>query len=140
MYQTIDLGRCAHLPDDDFVAAFESLTLEPGRFGHPDHVRLAHIYLQRLGLLQTLARYGEGLRALAAHNGAPGRYHETVTWGLVILVHERMAERPGIPEEWPTFAARNPDLLRWRDGAFFEYYGPEILESEVARRIFVLPR
>jgi hypothetical protein len=32
------------------------------------------------------------------------------------------------------------DLGRCRDGAFFDYYAPEILESEVARRTFVLPR
>jgi len=139
VYHAIDLGRCRDLTDDEFVAAFESLTLEAERFRHPDHVRLAYVYLRQADLLETLRRCADGLRRFAAHHGAAERYHETVTWALVVLIHERLAFESD-PVDLPTFAARNPDLVRWRDGAFFDYYAPEILESEVARRTFVLPR
>lgn len=138
MYQTIDLGRCHDLTDDAFVAAFESRTLEAGRFGHVDHVRLAFLYLNRGGLLETLRRYREALKGFAEHHGAPDKYHETVTVALVLLIHERMAGRSG-SIDWPTFASENPNLLRWRDGAFFDYYPPDVLESETARCTFVLP-
>ena len=62
-----------------------------------------------------------------------------MTWALVILIHQRMALSPDTTD-WPSFAARHPDLLRWKGGAFFEYYGPDILESPLARKTFVLPR
>jgi hypothetical protein len=139
MYHTIDLGRAADLTDDELVRSFEALTLDPQRFAHVDHVRLAFVYLREHGLLETLRRYSDGLKRFATHLGAPDKYHETVTWALIVLVHERMASGRSGAAEWPSFAAENPDLLRWRDGVFFERYGPEILESELARRTFVLP-
>ena len=138
MYHTMDLGRCRDISDDDFIAAFEALTLKAELFRHADHVRLAFVYLQRLDLLDTLRRYADGLRRFAAHHGASDRYHETVTWALVILIHERMASYAG-PLQWPVFAADHSDFLRWKDGVLFDYYGPEILESDLARRTFLLP-
>lgn len=140
MYHTLDLdlGESRHLTDDELVGGFEACTLPPDLFAHSDHVRLAFIYLGRYGLLETIRCYREGLRRFAAHHGAAGRYHETVTWALVILIHQRMAEHRAVVD-WPTFAAANPDLTRFRDGAFFDYYGTEVLECETARRTFVLP-
>jgi hypothetical protein len=140
MYQLpeLDLGQSQHLSDHELVEAFEACTLPPDRFAHADHVHLAFIYLGRYGLLETIRRYREGLQRFATHHGAAGRYHETVTWALVILIQQRMAEdRAGV--DWPAFASANPDLMRFRDGAFFDYYGPEVLECETARRTFVLP-
>ena len=46
---------------------------------------------------ETLRRYPPGLRELAVRRGAPERYHETVTWGLIVLIHERMASAPEPP-------------------------------------------
>lgn len=127
----------ASLTDDAFVASFENLTLPDDAFRHADHVRLAWIYLSRMPLLDAIRVYRDGLRRFAAANGAPERYHETVTWAFIILIHERMFRGP--TPSWPEFAAANADLLRWRDGALFARYGPGILESDVAREIFVLP-
>lgn len=139
MYQEIDFGRCADMADEELLRAFETLALEPAHFGHADHVRVAFSMLREHGLLETLRRYSDGLRRFTARHGVAGKYHETVTWGLVLLIHERLAlADPDV--DWRTFAEANPDLLRFRDGAFFDYYGPEILTSEVARRTFVLPR
>lgn len=139
MYHKIDPGRCADMADEELLRAFETLALEPDHFGHADHVRVAFAMLREHGLLETLRRYSDGLRRFTARHGATDKYHETVTWGLVVLIHERLAlADPDV--DWRTFAEANPDLLRFRDGAFFDYYGPEILTSKVARRTFVLPR
>jgi len=126
------------MSDDELIRDFEALRLAPGQFGHRAHVRLAFAYLQRYDLLEALRRCRDGLRRFARAAGAPDKYHETVTFGLVILIHERMARAPG-PQDWDGFAAANPDLLAWPDGALFDYYPPEILDSELARRTFVLP-
>ena len=127
------------MSDDQLVAAFEELTVEPRTFHHAEHVRLAFVYLRRHGLFETLVRYTNGLRRLVEHLGAPDKYNETVTCGLVVLIHERMAERSSA-DDWHAFAAANPDLLVWKGGAFFDYYDEDVLASDSARRMFVLPR
>lgn len=125
------------MSDDAFVSAFERCTLAEEGFRHPDHVRLAWIYLMRMDLLEAIRTYSQGLKRFATTHGAPQKYHETVTWAFMLLINERLqAEEEG---DWPAFAARNPDLLVFRDGAFFDYYPPEVLQSEVARKTFVLP-
>ena len=75
------------------------------------------------------------LRALAQRQVSQLPFHPSDR--LLVLIHERMALAPG--QTWPAFAAANPDLLEWRDGAFFRYYGEEVLESDLARDVFVLP-
>jgi hypothetical protein len=41
--------------------------------------------------------------------------------------------------DWEEFAARNPDLLEWKDGILGRYYRQETLKSELARSIFLFP-
>jgi hypothetical protein len=125
--------------DPELVAQFEALTLDPGGFGHADHVRLAWIYVRRHGLLEAIRRYRDGLMRFSEHHGDAGRYHETVTWAMVVLVHERIAVAPAV-DDFGAFATANRDLMRWRGGAFFDYYAEDVLDSEHARRTFVLPR
>ena len=70
--------------------------------------------------------------------GKPGLYHETITWAYVLLVHERRAATGA--EDWPAFAARNPDLLAWKPSVLeARYYREETLWSDRARETFVLP-
>ena len=126
------------MTDDHLLRDFESLALQPGTFGHPEHVRVAFAYLRRHGLWDALGRVRDGLRAFATAAGAPEKYHETVTCALVFLIHERMADGPDLTR-WDDFAAANPDLLEWKDGPFFARYPGEVMASPVARRTFVLP-
>jgi hypothetical protein len=127
------------MTDDDFVRGFEECTLPNSAFHHRDHVRLAWIYLRRHPALDALARFTAGLQRFAAFNGHPGLYHETITWAFLFLIHERLADG-GEGETWEAFAARNPDLLIWKPSVLDQYYDPETLQSERARRLFVLPR
>jgi hypothetical protein len=131
------------MTDDDFVRSFEDCTLPNSAFHHRDHVRLAWIYLRREPALDALARFTASLRRFATFHGHPGLYHETITWAFLFLIHERIADTGEGADErdtWEEFAARNPDLLTWKPSVLDSYYDPETLESERARRLFVLPR
>ena len=127
------------LSDDALIAAFEGEGFDAGSFRHPQHVRVAWALLQRLPTIEVLERFAAGLRRIAAAAGKPGLYHETITWGFVLLVNERRAAATG-EGDWRAFAGRNPDLLAWRPCVLEErYYRPETLWSERARQVFVLP-
>jgi hypothetical protein len=126
------------MDDEELLARFEAASLPEDGFRHRDHVRLVWLYLHRLPVPEVLARVSAGLTALARARGKPGRYHETVTWAYVFLVHERIA-RGGRGASWAEFAAANPDLLDWNDGVLATYYREETLRSDLAREVFVLP-
>jgi hypothetical protein len=123
---------------DRFIEAFEAATLPAGAFHHRDHVRLTWLYLDRHPPAEVLARLGEGLRRFASANGVPNLYHETITWAYVLLIGERRAQGPA-GESWEEFAGRNPDLLDWSDPVLGRYYTKELLASDLARKVFLLP-
>ena len=125
------------LGDRDFLDAFESGTLPEGAFHHRDHVRLAWLYLQRLPPAAALARFSDGLRRFASSVGKSGLYHETITWAYLLLIRERMERAPG--RSWAEFARSNPDPLTWKPSILEAYYRRETLESDLARKVFLLP-
>jgi hypothetical protein len=118
---------------------FEAGTLDPAGFHHRDHVELAWAHLKRYPLPTALQRLCDGLRRLAQAAGKPERYHETITWAFLVLINERM-ELSGRDLAWEDFASRNADLLSWTPSVLAAYYPPGILASDLARRVFVLPR
>jgi hypothetical protein len=128
---------------DDLIQRFENGTTRADTFHHADHVRLAFEYLSRCSLLEALQRFPEALRRFAAAQGKAGRYHETITWAYLLLVHERIARASSGQEcrvqTWEEFAAHNSDLFLWKDGVLNALYRQETLDSDLARRTFVLP-
>ncbi len=74
------------LNDDEFVRAFESCELSPDLFHHRDHIRLARIYLDRLGAAAAIERFRAAIIRFAAHNGVSDKYHETITIAWMRLV------------------------------------------------------
>jgi hypothetical protein len=141
------------MTDDELVTRFEALDLPPAAFGHREHVRLAYAMLADLGDFgEAAVRYRRALRAFAAHVGAAGKYHETLTWAYLALVHERMfelyRERAVDPSRRDArisldsndLLARFPDLADHRSGALARYYDVRaIAASPTARAVFVLP-
>jgi hypothetical protein len=123
--------------DETLVALFESGQSPADGFHHRDHVRVAWWYLRQYPLPDALSRFIEGLRQFAAAQGKPGLYHETITIAYVLLINERLDTDRGL--DWPAFAERHPDLLTWRPSALDQYYRPETLASDRARRTFVWP-
>jgi len=120
--------------DREFVAALEACTLPSDAFDHRQHVRLAWLYLREQPLLDALPRFIASLKRYAESLGASGKYHETITYAFIFLIHERLVGCAAT--SFDDFAAANEDLF----GPILErYYRPETLASALARTIFVLP-
>ena len=125
------------MTERELIDGFERCTLPNSAFHHPDHVHVVWSYLREMPLSAAMERFRDALKRFAAHNGKPGLYHETITCAYVVLVNERIHGRPGEP--WEDFCRANPDILSWRPSVLDRYYRPETLESDFARRVFVLP-
>ncbi len=124
--------------DREFLVAAEECTIPCSEFRHADHVRLAWIYLHEHALLDAIGRFTVALRRFAIHCGAAGKYHETITWAYLLIIHERM-QHDECGNDWERFRAANPDLFAWNPSILERYYAPQTLGSDLARRIFVLP-
>lgn len=120
--------------DEEFVAAFEACTLPPSQFDHRNHVRLAFLYLQEAPLLDALTRFRDSLQGYATSLGAAAKYHETITFAFLFLIHERMQHASWT--SFDEFADANLDLFA---PILTRYYREETLASELARRVFVMP-
>jgi hypothetical protein len=125
------------MTDRELLERFEAGTLAPEELRHAEHVRLVWLHLRSHGALETLARVGNGLRRLAAAVGRPELYHETVTWGWVLLIAQRMRESAEL--DWGDFRAAHADLFDRAAPALSAYYSPELLARPEAREAFVLP-
>ena len=118
------------------LAALETGTLDPARFPHPEHVRLAYEMLARYPFGEAVTRFSRGLKLLAAKAGRPEVYHETITVAFLALLGERRAAARYA--DWTEFKANNGDLLDKR--CLEKWYGAEQLSSDLARRTFCLPQ
>ena len=126
------------MTNEELIEQFESLTLRPESFHHGEHVRLAWIYLSQYPALTALSKFCEGIKRFAASVGKPDRYHETITWAYLLLIHERMA-KCATADSWEAFAEANGELLNWESNILKRYYREETLQSELAKRVFLFP-
>ena len=124
----------AVLDDRTFVEAFDACTLPSELFDHREHVRLAWIYLREQPLLEALPRFITSLKRYAGSLGASGKYHETITYAFMFLIHERMQRGPA--ETFEDFASANAEVF----GPILQrYYHAETLGTDLARATFVMP-
>jgi hypothetical protein len=129
---------CDPLGDGELVARFEARSLAPADYHHREHLRIAFVMLRGADLGDAAVRFRRAMQGYAAAIGAAAKYHETLTWAYLVLVHQRMQEAAyaGSLE----FLAHHPDLLDHRTGALARHYDvPAITASPLARRVFVLP-
>jgi hypothetical protein len=120
--------------DRELISSFEDCTLPPELFDHRQHVRVGWIYLTEGALLQALARFVTSLKRYATSLGASTKYHETITFAFLFLIHERMQRTSAAT--FDQFAEANPDLF---EPILDRYYTPETLRSDFARQTFVMP-
>ena len=88
-------------------------------------------------MLEALAKFPAALKRFAISKGKPNLYHETITWAYLLLIGERLA-RAGTAQSWEEFAEENQDLLVWKNGILERYYSKPTLESDLARKRFVM--
>jgi hypothetical protein len=123
--------------DGAFLRALESCKLSESQFGHAAHVRAAYLYLRQNDFAGTLDRIRRAIRNYATHLGRPDRYHETMTVAYVALIQEHIFER-GSGGGWEEFARQNSELFK--PDLLEQFYSPALLDSEMARKVFLLPR
>ena len=110
-------------------------TLDPGDFGHLDHVGVTYEALARHEFFDAAYRVSSALRALAERAGVPEKFNATMTWAYLSLIAERM--RTTEHRNAADFIDRNPDIV---DRAALEpWYSPQRLKSDLARSIVLLP-
>lgn len=125
------------MTDQEFLHALESGTLAQDQFAHAAHVRAGYLYLQQTDFAGALERICRTIRHFAATHGRPDRYHETVTVAYTALIQQHICER-GNSGGWEAFARENPELFE--PGLLEQFYPRGQLQSEMARRVFLLPR
>lgn len=124
------------MTDEEFLRVLESCELPEAAFGHSAHVRAAYLYLLEGDFVGALERMRRALRNFTSHLGKPGRYHETITVAYVALIQQHIYER-GNGGGWAAFASQNPELFQ--PDLLQHFYPRQQLESEMARRVFLLP-
>lgn len=124
------------MTDAEFIRALENCTLAQEEFDHAGHLRAAYLYLQSGDFVECLERMRRAIRNYAGSLGKPDRYHETITVAYVALIQQVLHER-GDGGGWTMFARGAPELFE--PGLLLKFYSAAQLESELARRIFVLP-
>ena len=110
----------------------------PGAFHHADHVRVAFAYASEFPMPEALTKFSAALKRFALARGKPNLYHQTITWAYLLLIRERIA-RARCAQTWEEFAAQNEDLFIWKGGVLATLYRQETLDSDLARRTFLLP-
>ena len=121
-----------------FIHSFEAGILPNTDFKHVDHVRLAWLYLRIYPTPEALALFSAGIKRFAAANGHADLYHETITWAFLFIINERIAEF-GRDHSWKEFRLENEDLIENGRGVLERYYSGDVLHTDSARRVFLMP-
>src|SRR5215510_8461621 len=95
------------LSDREFLAAFLECRLTAAQFGHRAHLRAAWLLLQQHPVERAIDEICTGIARLAAHLGAPGKYHRTLSEALVRLMTHGGAQRLA----WEEFLDANQALV-----------------------------
>jgi hypothetical protein len=119
------------------LARFLDTSLPSDQFHHQQHVEVAWLFVRNYGMPAALGEFTVAIKRFADAKGATGLYHEAITWAFLLLIAERQAQSGAA--SWEQFAAANPDLLVWKPSILERYYSADVLKSELARKVFVLP-
>jgi hypothetical protein len=122
--------------DEDFLRAFEDLSLPAELFHHREHIRVAWLYLKSCDASRATERMSASIRRFANHQGATQKYHHTLTLAWMRLVAASLVETPeGFSFE--KFLAANPEL--GDKNILAKYYSNELLQTTAAREGWVEP-
>ena len=121
----------------DLVRAFETASIPAAEFTHAAHIAVAVSYLARYLPDEAFHRMRENVRTFAAHHGATGLYHETLTtFWMRLLEHVLANEDPNVPL-WQRI---NKIVAVWTTRRPIDaHYAPETINSAQARAEWVAP-
>ncbi len=126
----------ADLTDAQFIAAMEQLRIANSNFHHRDHIRLAWAYLQTFSAPVAEAKLTDCIRQFAIHNGAPHKYHHTITFVWVRIVAAAMRLTPAL-QSFEPFASAHPFLFDAR--LPWNFHSAARLDTEAARAGWMEP-
>lgn len=122
--------------DEEFLRAFEDLSLPAELFHHREHIRVAWLYLKSFDASRAAERMSAGILRFANHHGATQKYHHTLTLAWMRLVAAALVETPESYTFEQFFCAHaelgNKDLLG-------KYYSTELMQGAAAREGWVEP-
>ena len=131
------------MTDDEFVKAFEDLTLPFIQWTHRAHVKVAFTYLSRHSFDEALQRMRAGIRAYNAHNAVPesdtSGYNETTTHAFLHLIAATMRAygQPFPSPDADAFCDTHPQLMTRH--ALRLFYSPQRRTHPPAKSQFVEP-
>lgn len=131
------MSDAALLPDDVFLSAVLDCSLPAASFDHCAHLRVAWLMLQRHPLTDAIDRTCLSIARLAAHFGATGKYHRTLSEAFVRLISARRAAAPDA--SWACFLSDNPEFREDARALLARYYSPQRLGLPEARSRFMPP-
>ena len=128
--------RSTVTPEDDaFVDAFHSGQIANQNFHHRDHLRLAWVQINRLGLERASEVVTSGIRHFATTHGSADRYHDTMTRFWLRVVGMGIHHHPNLAFE--ELLVAEPHLLD--KGLPFRHWSRDTMASDSAKRSWVEP-
>src|SRR5579863_8995727 len=126
----------APMSDDAVLQAFEDCQLDPAKFHHDDHIRLAWLCVQRYGASEAETKLLNGLRRFAQMAGVPQKfkYATTIAWARLVAAAQTASPGTNNFSEW---IESRPELLE--RNLLARYYSAGRLETEEARSGWVEP-
>jgi hypothetical protein len=122
--------------DQDFLRAFEDLSLPAELFHHREHIRVAWLYLRSSDATRAGERMSASIRRFANHHGATQKYHQTLTLAWMRLVAAALVETPD-GYNFEQFFAAHPELAD--KNILSKYYSKELLHCTAAREGWAEP-
>ncbi len=119
----------------ELTTSFEACDIDASAFGHIDHIGVAYEMLRRYDFLEASSRYSKCINTIATKAGAATKFNTTITLAFLSLLAERMESTQA--ESFPAFISQNQDLVS--GNVLATWYTPERLQSDLARRIFLMP-
>src|SRR4051794_3928842 len=124
------------MSDDEFLRGFLDCSLDPGGFGHREHLRAAWLLLRRYGRREGEERFVVAIKTFVAKHDARSKYHETLTRTWLAAVEDALIAVESV-DDFDEFLELRPQLLDPRHPE--HHYSPDLLWSDTARREMVEP-
>jgi hypothetical protein len=120
-----------------FREKFESFAVDPSKFDHRAHLRLAYIYLASSDTEAAYQLMRRSLQAFLDHLGVgASKYHDTMTRAWILAVRHFMEATPDC-DSAEAFIDANPIMLDTK--IIQTHYSAGLLFSDGARAGFVEP-
>lgn len=125
------------LSDYEFSTRFGDGSLEPSYFTHEAHLRLAWIYVQKLGVVEACERVCKEIARFDGLHGDGTKFHKTLTVAAVKAVWH-FIQKSG-SDNFRDFIREFPQLKFDFKSLIDSHYGFDLLASKEAKRRYISP-